>query len=319
TGLHATGHLLAGTLALWLCWQGRSRHRWRGIVAALLGATAAHVLGGLLLRELCLSAASPSPAAAQLDFLLERPFLWADLHRTVLGEWFVPFFPVSIACWWAARSANGLAVPLAIGLLANLLACQAMLVLPERGYAFHEFGAYQLPLAFLAAVMTVQVASARWRLVILLAAVLGTALALGTMGKEKADAGFGRLATAYLERHPVRLVVECFAEYDGVFELALAGPEAAASLKRVLGTHQLLLEANRLGAKRAVDVALFFHPQIAGVTTVITDRALQQLRAEGGLFAELVDEALPALYARNEVHEVDADGHRLSGWRLDPK
>jgi hypothetical protein len=191
-------------------------------------------------------------------------------------------------------------------------------VLPSVGYTLHERGAYQLPIAFAAVVLTAQQLGRRLRLATLLLALAGSVTVWCNPVKDSADLGFGQVALDYLRTHPVRLFVSCFAELDGVFDVAQADPDYGPHWRSVMSVPQIVFESERAGGRSAIELALFFHPSVAGAT-VITAKALDQLRQHGGVYAELVDVTLPSIYALREVNETGTNGHTLHAFRLDPK
>lgn len=318
SGVHATGHLLLVPLATMLVLSVWRRRRRGSVVLWLLGFAGVHGLGNWLWR--LATESGQAPVAVQLQWVSAVPFSLRELHWVALGEWFAPFFPASLACWFGRRANSGaLAIALLVALIAYLGFCQVLLVLPGGGYDFREFGAYQLPLAFLAAFLAVHGTRARGQALMLVLALSGSAHAWWFPAKERPDLAFGRVALDYVAAEPVRLMVGCFAEYDGVFEVAYADRALAPRLAKFLSVRQFQLESRRLPAVSAADMALYLHPRVAGVTTVMTAAALAQMRAAGGVFAEFADRALPSLFSLQEVKVPGANGHVLHGWRLTPK
>ncbi|MCB9872380.1 MAG: hypothetical protein H6837_21175 [Planctomycetes bacterium] len=172
---HATAHLLpwVGVALFPLLVRGDSPKlplRRVLLLAAVVACTHLAVATGTLglLRALGLASASVGFAAERLVQLVER-----DLPRLVhtpdkvLREWLWPFLPVSIGCLLALRrrSERRLAVVLQLLVLPYAM-LTAVLVYDD------EFGAYILPLAWPAAVLTVRTIHGRWLPLLLVAAAL---------------------------------------------------------------------------------------------------------------------------------------------------
>src|SRR5204863_2966054 len=147
---------------------------------------------------------------------------------------------------------------LALAVVAQLALCQWMLVTPI-GYLFREFGAYQLPLAFFAALLTVRPFGGALRLAVLAAAIGASAWAWTHPSKPLPDRAFGRLALQHVAKDPVRLLLGR-AEFDGVFEEWFADPPAGGKLPRIVQVPQFVWYAAQNGVGSADDLAWFFHP-----------------------------------------------------------
>lgn len=184
------------------------------------------------------------------------------------------------------------------------------------GYQFFEFGAYMAPIAFQLTITTVGALRRRWVVAGIAVSCAVTVHAGVLLRKDAPDRAFGEAALAHFAATPDRLVVACFAEFDGVFDLVYEDRELRKLLRRLVGAKQLALEASRSGVDRADLMALWFDPRVAGVTTVVTEAALAQLRGYGGVFAELVDEALPKALATEPVRSVGPGGGSMRGWRF---
>ena len=316
--MHATGHLLVVPLAVWLLAASPPGQGRRPLVGMLLVHAAVSV-------SIAFAMAADTPPDAvtgnAIDFLAGYRLVAAQWPATVLGEWCWPFLPLAwILVWPAAwRRERPLLAALALALPAYLLLCQYLLVLPGRGYVFPEFGAYQLPLGALAAVALVRTLPERWWWAPFVVAVAGTAVVRVWSDKPGPDLPFGRAAVDYLVQHEVRLLVGGFDEYGGVFEVACTGPETAATLPRVLGVDAFLLNAARLAVDSVDALALWFHPRFGGAPVVLTEAAEQRLRAAGGVFTELVERGLPAVFERRPVTILDASGRERRAVALEPR
>jgi hypothetical protein len=316
-GVHATGHLLVPVLACWLAleWRAAGR-RWRAVVGALACFVAAHAAAHSLLGAAVLPPGAGAPAAESIAVLAVLGGGLQDAWRVVAGEWLWPFAPVSELWLAGCRGvARPLATALAAAVAAQLALCQWMLVTPI-GYVYREFGAYQLPIAFLAVLLTVRAFGGAGRLAVLAAALVASAWAWSHPSKQLPDRSFGALALQHLQHDPVRLLLGQ-AEFDGAFEQWAADPRGAPK-PPIDQVAQLVWFGVQNRAKGAEDLALYFHPAFDRRPVVVTQNALDELRAFGGMHARLVDTVLPQHFTLREVH-LAGPGAELRGHRVEPK
>lgn len=319
TALHSTGNLAVPFLAAWISLELRQAGvPWRRLVGFVVAFGMSHLLGGAIVQWLATRDGSPSPTSAQLGFLSDSMHGLGDWHQIVLGEWVVPYAPVAVVCWFAGRGTAPMRVCLVCALIVHMAVCATLLVLPMGGYVLREFGAYQQTLAFFATVLAVQAASRFWYFLLPLA-LLATSSLWWMPAKEPPDRLFGETALEHMANSGDRLLVGCFAEYDGIFRLAWSDSQRAPLLKRMIGVDQLLVEVMQGPPCTAIQLAGLFHPDVARAPTVVTQMAFDQLRAAGGIFREFVDVALPAVFTLQEVSIVGRQGGVLRGVRLDPK
>lgn len=318
SGLHSTGHLLVPLLAAWLVAELHSqRSLWPRLLRGVGAFGIAHAAVYAVVQWMTTRGDASAPVAAQLGFLADSLQGFTDLHRTIVGEWLLPFCPVAIVCWFGWRASRALVLCLFGGCVAHIAVCQILLVLPGGGYVFHEFGAYQQTLAFFATVVAVRVVG-RWAPALVLVALAVASQSWLQPAKQPADRAFGAAALQHMASSGDRLLVGCFAEFDGVFDLAWHDDQRSLLLPRLLGVNQFRGEVLQGPSCTAAELALFFHPAVAHLTTVLTQAARDQLRDAGGIFAELVEVALPATFVLREV-VVAGTGGELRGWRLEPK
>lgn len=319
TALHSTGNLAVPFLAAWMCLElRRVGAQWRILVGFGAAFGMLHLLGCAVVHWLMTRDGSPSPSAAQIGFLSDSIRGFSDWHRLVLGEWVIPYAPVALVCWFPGRGTTQMRVCLACALLVHMAVCATLLVMPIGGYVLREFGAYQQTLAFFATVLAVK-ASSTFRLLLLPIALFATSSLWWLPAKEPPDHAFGETALAHMANSGDRLLVGCFSEYDGIFRLAWSDSQRAPLLQRMIGVDQLRVEVMQGPPCTAIQLAGLFHPDIARASTVVTDKAFDQLRAAGGIFREFVDVALPAVFTLHEVSIVGRQGGVLRGFRLDPK
>ncbi|MCC7399120.1 MAG: hypothetical protein IT455_18800 [Planctomycetes bacterium] len=320
TSVHATGALLVPLAVVWLvsvAW----RASWRRAGLAVFALVVAHAAVVGAVGWLVLPAGEPAAAAAQWQWLLSQGGGLGALPAMVAGEWLWPFLPVSVL-WLLALGGRErrLAVGFAGVLAAYLGVSQLLLVFPGIGYEFHESGAYLLPLGCVAAGLAVATLPAALRPWLVVLAALVTVVDLVLAPATPIRREFGRVAAARL-RAGERLLVADDGQFDGAFDAVFAAAALRARLGELLGVPQFVLEVRQrvgLGVDAGA-LALWFHPQVAGRATVVTDAALAELRAFGGVFAELVDRALPALFAFVRVDEGPPGPDGLHGVRLQPR
>lgn len=319
TSLHSTGNLLVPFLAAWLLFElrrrGMSLRGWLRFVFVLV---CAHVLGCLFVQWSTGGEGAPTPAAAQLGFLVRSQTGFGDLHRLLFGEWIHPYAPAAVFCWFCGREWGALRVCLLAALVVQLSICATLLVMPMGGYVLHEFGAYQQTLGFFATVLTFEALGRRF-LAILAIALFATSSLWWSPAKEPPDRSFGEAAIRYMTSSDDRLLVGCFAEFDGIFHLAWADAQRSQLLARVVGVEQLRIEVMQGPPCTASQLAALLHPAIAHAHTVITIDARDQLLAAGGIFREFVEDALPAAFQLREVRSGDSQGGMLRGFRLEPR
>lgn len=149
--VHSSGNLLPGLLLAWflaLGWNAREQ-RWRRVRLAALAA-AAHLALLPLFGAAWKGLGGGASARSQIEFLLVDPAGLAELPRMLVHEALLPFLPISLACWLAARRAE--LRPELVALLLGLLPYAALsLALGIGRPGFVERGAYWLPLAIPAA------------------------------------------------------------------------------------------------------------------------------------------------------------------------
>jgi len=122
-----------------------------------------------------------------------------------------------------------------------------------------------------------------------------------------------------LNSHDVRLVVGDFAEYEGAFETLLPNPANDAARERLLFINLVVFEARLNKTVTANALALYFHPSVTGRPSVITNKAMSQLHAAGGLFEQCADEVMPKVYEFEAVQFTGPDGVVLNGVQLNPR
>ena len=322
TAVHSTGHLLVGFVSLWLLlsWW-RARVPMRRVVAALGSFVVVHAVGSQLISLWAVAdGGAAASASAQLETLAPRTFSSSGLWATVVGEWLWPYLPLSVL-WlrslWPRPSA--LVVAFSLALLANLAACQSLLARPGPGYIFFEFGAYQLPIAFAAVVITVVALGPRMRIALLIGTLALSAYHWRYPGKPIADPVFAAAAVDYLQGNEVRLLVGDADEFDGTYALLRQQDALRSRYQDLVCVRQFVLTAQVLGATRSDELALGLHPKLIGRETVLTDSAMELLRQQGGIFTELVERSLPAVFELVPVERSLPGGGHLSGVRLRPR
>lgn len=314
--MHATGHLLLGCFAIWICVEQRRagcslRRRLLGVAILL----AVHMAGVVAIAWLVLEGPGAAPTSEQAAFLLTGRFSAVDLHRVITAEWIVPFLPASLL-WlpgWPRRH-PGLAWALAVAVPVYLAVCQVLFVVPGEGYVLHERGAYLLPLAFGAVVLTTAALRTRGRLFVLLVAVGVATWQWRHPPAASPDAAFGQAAARYLRTHEHRLFVGGTDELGGVFDAIVDDAVLRRRLTEVFSVDQFVWYTRENGATTADQLGLALHPRLVGKPTVITAAALAGLRARNGIHRELVDRVLPAFFTLVPLEPGDGG---LQAYRLD--
>ncbi len=280
TLLHATGHLLAPAIAVGLVWWRRAEgRRWPGGELGLFAAVhgAVWCAGFLALRAsghapAALAGATAAPgdpvgATNPLDYLLREAAdggLLRQLGPTALSEWIEPFAPWSLV----VLAALGVRRLRPAALLLSLLVGGYLLVAVGLVHAItDERGAYLLPLAFPAIVLSLELAPRRaWPVLAAVALTCGLWLR-GEPGRLPPDRAFGRAAAAYAASGATVFFVADWPEMDGAhladarLELRVARKEfadlVAAGLRpdaaQIAGWLQLVaMECRTAGARLVV-------------------------------------------------------------------
>lgn len=225
TWVHATGHFLLPALGLAVWWLG-GRTRRRGGEGLLAGVAHAAVWALLFFGTRAVGELPPEVLAAPKDSLLDasggplgyllRSFAQAHVAAaawpTLQREWLEPFAPVAVLCWltWGARSQRSAVAVLLLVTLGYLSMALVMLdaITDERG-------AYLLPLAVPAVLLTSVALGRRWWPILLLATLAASWLWRGEPGREPADRAFGaQLAAAATGLDAVWFVAD-YAQMDG--------------------------------------------------------------------------------------------------------
>lgn len=325
TSAHATGHLIVLWIGTWLASEGLARGvPWRAVVLGALSAALVYAVGVFGIAWAVLPAGAETPLQAQASFVGGYVGTWSGFVDVLLWEWLVPFAPVSVAmlAGLGTRDGRALAGPLLLVLVPLLYLCQRMLVLPEVGYVLSETGAYQLPLG-LGACLLVAVRSKPVGLLAMLALAVSVATwDRARPDKPAPDRAFGAMAWQFADRlgagHCTWL--GDYDDYGGVFEIGCESVERSRELPRFFCVRTGVLWARHLPDKTAHDFGQLMHPATSGgVLHVLTEEALARLRAEGGIFRELVDELLPQAFTFEPV-ELGQVGERVvRGVLLRPK
>jgi len=306
SGVHSTGHLLVGVVLVWfgLTWiVRRGLLRLTGTAATLV---IVHVVVNYALRFLFTADAPNDPATEQYNTLTEHHLQSNGLLAMLHGEYLWPLLPISVlwpvaAAWNRSREGVALSITLAGSFVVYLAVCCILLTRQQQGYILFEYGSYQLPLAILATLACARAWGARAMLVAAIVAVGLSSYDLIWPHRKSPDPEFGKTAQSYLEQHDVRLIVGDHAEFDGIYE-RLYGDAALDPIRdRVLLIDQLVYEVHERNDLRADALALWFHPQVGGRPTVMTERALQRMRAMHGVFGECANEWLEKYYKLEPV------------------
>lgn len=205
-GAHATGHLLP--FALLPLAFGRGQRPYAGSAVALLTHAAA-----ALAMPLCLRAAGlPVQGGAAPGFLLAmmemQGLAVSALPMLVWRDWLVPFAPVSVLAWFALRGARVETLGLVVALGAYLGA--TLLLLGDAT----EHGAYVLPLAWPAAVLTVR-ALRPWALGLALLVGLGLGVRwVAGHDQPEPSRAFAAAARTLASAQPAMFFAGTFREFD---------------------------------------------------------------------------------------------------------
>lgn len=320
-GFHATGHLLVGFVGVWIAleWWGDKQPTSKVLISSLLSVVA-HLVGSILIANWVLASGDTAPVDAQLGLFSYQPHTTDGMLDVLLAELIWPLMPVSIL-WPIAllRSPRLQAMVFALCLPAYLATCQVLLCVPNLGYTFHEAGAYLMPLAFLGVVLSVRMLPRRWLFLLPMFALVASGFALTSPERESPDHSFGEVAATFLEDGDQRLVVGGFAEYEGAFEVLIEKVACDSARDRLLFMDLYLFEARLNPHVTAQDLALYFHPQVAKMTSVMTEQAILRMREAGGLYAECVDQVMPEVYEFKAVQVQGDDGSVMSGFELRPR
>ena len=176
-----------------------------------------------------------------------------------------------------------------------------------------------MPLAFLGVVLSVRMLPRRWLFLLPMFALVASGFALTSPERESPDHSFGEVAATFLEDSDQRLVVGGFAEYEGAFEVLIEKVACDSARDRLLFMDLYLLEARLNPHVTAQYLALYFHPQVAKMTSVMTEQAILRMREAGGLYAECVDQVMPEVYEFKAVQVQGDDGSVMSGFELRPR
>lgn len=309
TGVHATGHLLVCAIVTWLALARWRRGERRALLAALLGIVLAHATVTWSLQFAIDSDEPRSIATQQLQWFNSLPWTLDGLGSVVVGEYLWPLLPISllwpIAAWrLGGRPALAAAVTLLGSFAAYLACCLKLLAWPRHGQLLFENGAYLLPLALLVALVAARTLRARHLLLAACVAAAASTYDAFRHAPPPGDPEFGAAAQRYLETHDVRLMTGDAQEYEAVFYRLYEDASKDPVRKRVARVWQLAFESRRGDRDPQGDqLALWFHPSLAGRPTLLTDSALAQMRALGGAFAECADTWLPLVYTLERVDD----------------
>lgn len=321
-GVHGTGHLLIGvtTLFLTVAWwhseaAGRRAPGVRKLAVTLVTLAATHVMTGKLITM-----GMTAPSDAQWQVMTQEAHTIEGFFTTITEELLWPLLPVSFL-WPLAllRKPRTLATVFALSLPAYLGTCQLLLCVPTLGYTFRENGAYLEPIAFFAVLIAVRLLRGSWGLLLPLLALAASVYWHQNPERASPNRAFGTTVVSFLASHDVRLVVGGFAEWDGAFEVLITNAESDAQRSNLILLEQLILETRTHNTVNAEELALYFHPKLGGKPTVLTDKALADMRAAGGLFADCVDKVMPRIYEFVEVRYAPDGGALLTGTQLKPR
>lgn len=331
-GVHGTGHLLIGVTGLLLAvawWQGAAWRQgeprtqralgMRKLIVTLVTLVATHAIASKLIT-LGITVPTTAPVNAQWYAIGEDTNTMDGVFATIAGELVWPLLPVSFLWPFALfQKPRTLATVFALSLAAYLVTCQLLLCVPTLGYAFHEHGAYLEPIAFFAVLIAVRLLRGPWALLLPLLALAAAVHWRYNPERASPNRSFGATASSYLGSHDVRLVVGGFAEWDGAFEVLIENPELDSRRSNLMLLEQLILETRVHSSINADQFALYFHPNLAGKPTVLTTKAVADMRAAGGLFADCIDNVMPRLYEFEEVLYAPDGGTILTGIQLKPR
>lgn len=314
--LHATGHLFAGFLGLWLAAElRRASESWLTVARTWLLLAVAHaaVFAGVAWAT---AASAGASLEAQAQFAAGYAWTFRGLGTTVVGEWLLPFLPASlVALVDCRRDALGIALLLALPVY---LAFSHFLLGPND-HLVREFGAYLLPLGAPMALLAVHGRSRRVVAALVAIAAVGAGVERHVSDKPSPDTAYGQMVLDWLATHPSRFVTGGLADYDGVFVAACHAPERRDGWSHVWSAEVVAFMARLRGATRAEELALFLHPKLTGQSTVVAAEALIAWRAEGGIFAELADRTLAEVYELRPVTAAARGGRELRAFELVPR
>lgn len=318
---HATGHLLAPTIALFVLARMPSRSEALRCVPHVLAVALPHALIAWWTPRMVLPTevlADPTPeagAASYFAFLRSLGTDWSQFPRILWHEWLMPLMPLSVLAPLALLRRDSRLAALAfcavvavyLLLTTTLLAPLAVMQKPEYlpPLATYEFGAYFLPLALPAALLAMSVTPrrAQW-----LVPGIGVAFALSQMAMSErapSDLDYGRDALSVLDERKARILIGGYGELDSILHLR---PECGsepmhAEPNTVLTVYGLWLWLFRFPEYRVREnVFVWFDVQAQQVRNkggqlLITDDALQLLRGtKDGLLDALANEHIPARY-----------------------
>lgn len=321
-GVHSTSHLLVGVTGLWLAvawWHNESLAQralgMRKLIWTLLALVGTHAIASKLIAM-----GTTATIATQWQAITNDAHTIDGVFAAIANEFVWPFLPVSLLWPFALfQKPRQLVTVFALSLAAYLLACQLLLCVRSLGYTFHEHGAYLEPIAFLAVILAVRLLRGPWGLLLPALALAASAYWHHYPERASPDRAFGATAAAFLGSRDVRLVVGGFAEWDGAFEVLVENPEFDQRRRSLILMDQLILEARVNNTVDADQLALYFHPNLVGRPTVLTTKALADMRAAGGLFADCVDHVMTRIYKFEDVHYALDGGATLTGYQIKPR
>lgn len=321
-GVHGTGHLLIGVTSLLFVaawWHSEPIAQralgMRKLIVTLVTLVATHAIASKLI-----TIGITAPIDAQWQVIAEEAHTIDGVFATIAGEFLWPLLPVSFMWPFALlQRPRTLATVFALSLPAYLVTCQLLLCVPTLGYTFHENGAYLEPIAFFAVLIAVRLLRGPWPLLLPMLALATSVYWHHHPERASPNRSFGRTASSFLGSHDVRLVVGGFAEWDGAFEVLIENPKFDSQRSNLILLEQLILETRTHSTISADQLALYFLPSLVGKPTVLTTKALADMHAAGGLFADCVDNVMPRLYEFEEVLYAPDGGAILTGIQLKPR
>lgn len=258
---HATGAVLGPWFAGAFGWRQRHRGLRQNATEMLAcGAASAAVwaCGFFGLR-----AHGHAPTGQPIEHIAERFDLWVTVAawpRTALVDWLLPFAPCSLLALTAfgrGRAAPAALLHLAVAAHVTFTACLL------RGGG-HEFGAYDLPLVFPAAVLALDAVPRRgWPLLFPLA-IAATVLHRAAYPRLTPDLALGRAAVAAAAESPTVFLVGDEAQTQGirwfdphaelieawVFQVQLGSAASAFTPEQVAGWLAFQQQQARAGGRR---------------------------------------------------------------------
>jgi hypothetical protein len=314
---HATGHLLPFTFAaLALAWR-RSGMPLRRLALGLALAALAHFAAAAALSRLIelvlasldqLPAAPPQPfdgTTRYLDRMLSLGTDWSTTPGVLWREWLRPFLPCSVLalCAWRAdlrRATAALLCCVAVYLAAAviLLSPASTVARPQYvpPFATIEYGAYFLPLAVPAAVLSLQQLPARARLLLPAAALACGLFGLFFPDRAAGDPAYARDALQCLDETRGRLICGGYGEHDPILRQR-PGAWYVVSVYAL----QVLIAGRAEGTPYEFVTGYFdseyAKAEAAGGALLVTEDALRLMReTRDGLLDRLADEHIPAHY-----------------------